>query len=430
VSNGGAFLHSCICAFLGVALCAAPAAAQPPVPSERVTFRDAVSRAMERNPSAAVAAAGILRAQALLGQARSVTRPQINGNVTSTTLNSGVTFEDTTVTPRSAVTGVLDLRMPLYAPALWARRAEAEEAVGVANLSAVETRRQIALATADAYLMIIARKRVVEGNVRSRDTSRAHFELASELEEAGRGSRLNRVRAQQQLSATEGVIEATQFAVYRAQEALGVLLVASGPVDAAEEPDFAPRLDTSAIELPTLMARSDLQLFAAEQQAAENVLKNASKSYLPFFQGIFQPQTTYPSQFFTPQNTWRLLLQLDVPIFDSGGRASDKQLRQASVDVAKATFDSAVTTATSEVRMAREAVASAERELASARASAAQAQEVVTIVNVSFRAGAATNIEVIDADRTARDADTGVAIAEDALRRAKFDLLNALGQFP
>jgi len=54
----------------------------------------------------------------------------------------------------------------------------------------------------------------------------------------------------------------------------------------------------------------------------------------------------------------------------------------------------------------------------------------VTITNVSFRAGAATNIEVIDAERSARDADTAVAIAEDQLRRARLELLNALGRFP
>ena len=82
------------------------------------------------------------------------------------------------------------------------------------------------------------------------------------------------------------------------------------------------------------------------------------------------------------------------------------------------------------MRTAREAIASAERVLASARAAADQAQQVVDIVNVSFRAGAATNIEVIDAERRARDADTAVAVAEDTLRRARLDLLTALGRFP
>jgi outer membrane protein TolC len=66
----------------------------------------------------------------------------------------------------------------------------------------------------------------------------------------------------------------------------------------------------------------------------------------------------------------------------------------------------------------------------SARAGADQAQQVVNIVNISFRAGAATNIEVIDAERRARDADTAVASAEDTHRRARLELLTALGRFP
>ncbi len=82
------------------------------------------------------------------------------------------------------------------------------------------------------------------------------------------------------------------------------------------------------------------------------------------------------------------------------------------------------------MRTAREAIASAERFLASARAAAEQAQQVVDIVNISFRAGGATNIEVIDAERVARDADNAVAVAEDSLRRARLDLLTALGRFP
>jgi len=89
-----------------------------------------------------------------------------------------------------------------------------------------------------------------------------------------------------------------------------------------------------------------------------------------------------------------------------------------------------MTQASSEVRAAREAIASGERILASARAAADQAQQVVDITNISFRAGAATNIEVIDAGRTARDNDNAVAIAEDTLRRAHLDLLVALGRFP
>ena len=402
--------------------------AQAPVPAERVTFDEAIRRAAEKNPTAAIAAAGILRAEGLLLDARSASRLQINGTVATTTLNKGVEFQGSTVTPQNQVTASLDVRMPLYAPARWARTAQAGDAKLVAQANAEEVRRQTSIATADAYLTIIARRRVVDTNVRARDVAKAHFDYAHELLERGAGSRLNELRAQQEVSLDEGLIESARLALYRAQEALGVLLVADGPVDAGDEPAFAIPAD-----VPPLQAgpwRTDLKLFATQQRAAERVLGDSSKDRLPYFEAVFQPSTTYPAQFFLPQNSWRLLTQLSIPIFDSEQRQALRLERQAAVDESRATFARADTQARSEVRAAREAIASAERGLVSARAAADQARQVVDIVNISFRAGAATNIEVIDAEGRARDADTAAAVAEDTLRRSRLELLTALGRFP
>jgi outer membrane protein TolC len=52
------------------------------------------------------------------------------------------------------------------------------------------------------------------------------------------------------------------------------------------------------------------------------------------------------------------------------------------------------------------------------------------MANLAYEAGASTNIEVIDAERRARDAATVVVIAEDASRQARLDLLAASGRFP
>jgi len=422
------------------------ASGQTPPPIERVTFDDAIARATKNNPSAAIAAAGILRAEGLLTEARSATRLQVNGNVTTTTLNRGVEFSGETVTPRNQLTASLDVRFPLYAPVQWARAAQAADTKGVAQATADDVRRQTALATADAYLTVIARRRVVEANLVARETAKAHFDLAHELQQRGAGSRLNELRAQQELSIDEGLVESARVALYRAQEALGVLIVADGPVDAAEEPAFAIPSDVAAAEVPSspslvfggskdqpvpsLLGRTDLKLFAAEQRAAERVLADSAKDRYPFLEAVFQPSTTYPAQFFLPQNSWRLLMQFSVPLVDSGQRQGVKVERQAAVDTSRAAFARALTSARAEIRAAREAVASAERGLESARAAADQAQQVVTIVNVSFRAGGATNIEVIDAERRGRDADLAVAIAEDTLRRARLELLTAAGRFP
>jgi outer membrane protein TolC len=405
-----------------------PTARQAPTPTERVTFDEAIRRAVEKNPSTAIAAAAILRAEALFEQARSTSRLQVTGALTTTTLNSGVEFQGSTVTPQNQLTAGLDLRMPLYAPARWARTAQAADAKHVAEASADEVRRQLSLATADAYLTVIARRRVLEANVRARDEAKAHFDYAHELLEGGAGSRLNELRAQQEVSVDETLVEAFGLALYRAQEALGVLLVADGPVDAADEPLFAV-----PGEMPPLQAgpwRIDLRLFATEQEAAERVLADSNKDRLPYLEGVFQPSTTYPAQFFLPQNSWRFLLQLSVPIFDSGQRQGQRTERQAAVNESRATYARAVTEARSEIRAAREAIGSAERALASARAAADQAKQVVDIVNISFRAGASTNIEVIEAEGRARNSDTAVGVAEDTLRRARLELLTAVGRFP
>ncbi len=48
----------------------------------------------------------------------------------------------------------------------------------------------------------------------------------------------------------------------------------------------------------------------------------------------------------------------------------------------------------------------------------------------AFQAGATTSLDVTDAERTARDADSAAVIAEDAVRQSRLDLLTAVGRFP
>ncbi|MCU1280241.1 MAG: outer rane efflux protein, partial [bacterium] len=83
-----------------------------------------------------------------------------------------------------------------------------------------------------------------------------------------------------------------------------------------------------------------------------------------------------------------------------------------------------------DVRAAGEEVRRSVAALAAARDAAKLAGEGLALTNLAYRAGASTNIEVIDSERVARDADTAVAQAEDAWRQATLDLLLASGRFP
>ena len=267
--------------------------AQAPTPTERVTFDEAIRRAVEKNPTVVAAATGILRAEGLIRLARAATRLQITGSVTTTTLNTGVDFQGSVVTPQNQVTASLTADMPIVrrgAPGRGARRPRTSSPSS--QLALADTRRQIAFATADAYLTIIASRRVVESTTRARDVAKVHFDYATELEQKGSGSRLNALRAQQQVSIDDGLVEVARLSLYRAQEALGVLVVADGPVDAVDEPAFdLPPDTTGRADRPF---RTDLKLFAGQEQAADRIFRDSSKDWWPTLDAIFQPSTTYP----------------------------------------------------------------------------------------------------------------------------------------
>jgi outer membrane protein TolC len=82
------------------------------------------------------------------------------------------------------------------------------------------------------------------------------------------------------------------------------------------------------------------------------------------------------------------------------------------------------------VRLDFEAMVRADQALQSAREAARLARRAMELANIAYKAGATTNLEVIDAARQARDADTASAQAEDVARQARLDLLVASGRFP
>ncbi len=82
------------------------------------------------------------------------------------------------------------------------------------------------------------------------------------------------------------------------------------------------------------------------------------------------------------------------------------------------------------MRIAFEAVQRADEALAQSREGAKLAQEALELSQLAYRAGATSNIEVVDAERRAREAATEAVVAEDVARQARLDLLSAAGRFP
>jgi len=408
---------------------ATPAFAQAPaaVP-EAVTFDEAIARAVEKNPTVAIASANILRSEAILQQARAAVMPRIGGSVTNTTLDSGRSFGEETVQPRNQSVFALNATSPLLAAAQWAARAQAMDQVEIARLATTDTRRQIAVAAASAYLAVVAQKRQVEVSLSAIETARGQLDYNARRREGGVGSRLNELRSAQVLATNEALLESARLNVRRAQEALGVLLAANGPVDVNGEPSF--EVPAEGAETEWMPARTDVQLFTARREAGDRVVRDSSKDWWPSASVTFGPQVLTPAGLFQPSRTWSLNFQVSQPIFDFGARRAVKRQREADLQSSMFALEQVQIQARSEVRIARAAVEAQDRALARAREAAQHANEVLKITIIAFDAGSTTNIEVIDAQRSVRDLETAVAQAEDARRQARLELLVALGRFP
>ena len=411
-----------------VILLVAPAHAQTPPPMEVVTLEQAVERAIKNNPTVAETAEGILRAEGLLQQARSATMPFFTANIVGIQNSTERRFDDVITSPRTQGTLSAQLGMPVLAASRWAASSQARDQVEIARLLTAEERTNIAVSTAQSYLAIIALKREVEVTQRSLDTSRAHLDYARQRLEAGAGTRLNELRAGQEVSTSEARLETAQLGVRRAQEALGVLIASNGPADAAGDPVFV--IPDVADEAGWMAVRPDLRLFVAQERAADRVWRDSSKDWFPTATATFEPQALVPASIFSSDRSWRFVVNFSQPVFDGGLRRGQKRFREANFNAARFALQGLQIQARSEVRLAQETVRSTQRALERLRSAAQQAAEVLKITTFAFEAGATTNLEVVDAQRQARDADTAAVVAEHAVRRAQLDLLTALGRFP
>jgi outer membrane protein TolC len=406
-------------------LLAAPAFAQ-----EKLSMEEAVRRAVVRSVTSIVAEQEIARAQGILQEERALSLPTIGLNGTYTRFDRDRGLAGGTSTTRDQLSANAVVTVPLVAPQRWLIWSHAGDQVNVAKLSAEDARRQVAVLTARLYLGVMAQHRLVQIDGQARDAAKAHLDDAHARYEVGSGNRLDEVRAGQELATDESALALAQSNLVRAMEALGSLVGEEGPVDVQDnvmlpEPQSEERAMEDAQSL-----RPDLRAQKERAEAARRVLRDSYADYLPLLQGVVQPFYQRPATAITPETGWQASLVLSIPLFDGGARYGLRRERSAAYEESKAQFEGLLRQARSDVRTAFEAVRRADESVRSARQAARLAHEALDMTMLAYHEGATNDLEVVDAQRRARDADTAGLVAEDTARQARVDLLAATGRFP
>jgi outer membrane protein TolC len=403
-------------------LLAAPAFAQ-----EKLSLEEAVRRAVARSVTSIVAQQEIVRAEGILQEDRAQSLPTIGLNGTYTRFDSARNAPPS----RNQLSANATLTVPLIAPQRWLFWSHAADQVNVARLSAEDARREVAVLTARLYLGVMAQHRLVQIDVQARDAAKAHLDDAHARYEVGSGNRLDEVRAGQELATDESALALAQSNLVRAMEALGSLVGEEGPVDARDDlmlPE--PQSEVRAME-DAQSLRPDVRAQKERAESARRVLRDSYADYLPLLQGVVQPFYQHPAPITAPSETgWQASLVLSIPLFDGGARYGLRRERSALYEESKAQLEGLLRQARSDVRIAFEAVRRADESVRSAREAARLAHQALDMTMLAYHEGATNDLEVVDAQRRARDADTAGLVAEDTARQARVDLLSATGRFP
>jgi len=401
---------------------------------ESIGFRQAVEEALARNPSTLNAIQEVVRIRGLMEEVRAASIPTLVANAAFTHLDSprAEVLGGSTVVllPQNQWTGNVQLNIPLLVPAAWANAIRAGDLVDVARYNVADVRRIIATNTAKAYIALVAQKSQVAVNVLSRDTAVAQLDYARKRLEGGLGNKVDAARAAQTLETAEVVLQASYENLYNAQEALGVLLGVNHPVDASETPSFPqlPGLDAALSEAPK--QRTDVQLNEEEVKASDRSLNMSWTEYMPTLNLLGEPLFQHPEQPGYPEWGWLIQAQLSWTIFDGGARYGRTHQREAQLAEGQITLQGTARQALSDVRTSFDALKRNTRAMENARQAAAYAVDTYRLADIAYKAGASTNLDLIQAFLEARDAATQAVIAEDALRQSALDLLVASGRFP
>jgi outer membrane protein TolC len=380
--------------------------------------------------NALVAQQELRRAQGLLEQARAGSLPTLAAAGTLTRLDgdrrssSGQLFA-----AKDQQAANVTLTVPLFAPSRWYQWSHGSDQVEVARASDADVRRQVTLFAARAYLSVVAQKRVIDVTARSVAASRAHFEFSHARREGGVGNALDEARADQQLATAEAQLENAFTGLARAQEALGIALGADEPLDVQAEPELRAPGEAGALKDAEDL-RQDVKAARERARAADRVARDSWADWLPTLLGTAQPFYQHPASLTTPETGWQAQLVLSFPIFEGFLRTGQRKERDALSEEAAAQLDGLLRQARSDVRLSFEALRHAEQALLAARRAGERANLTLQLATTSYRAGATTNIDVVDAEQRARDADTAAVQAEDAVRQSRLDLLAATGHFP
>jgi len=418
------------------------------MPNGELDLAQAVGLVLERNPGLQMAAARILRAEALVAESRAPFRPQIQFAASYQLADAPSAYLFKTIDARQFRPGTnfndpgafqnweagLNFGYKLYAGGVFEQGthlAEAERALG--ELGRQSLTNHLTAATLQAYFGISAAKQQIVAAASSLSTVRAQRQEEQALFEEGRVLKADLLSLDVRFAEAEEQKLAAEHALQLARVGLATLLA----IPEAELPPLAAASEDALGMLPRELGaaleaaarrRPELAQARTRVDQAEMRVRQADGSKMPqvdLFGKVWadNPQVDFDGS----EPNWSVGLALSWSLFDGGARDARRAQASAGRMAMEAADRQAWLDVQADVQRAWLALADATaREQVTDRAVTA-AEESLRLVQLQYQAGSATVTRYLEAEQMRTAARVRRIQAKAARALAAADLQRATG---
>ena len=385
---------------------------------------DAVARALAANPTVRLSLEQVAILEGRIVEARADAFPDITWNTLAMRsrdpgLLNSPNFDEfpeefrqaLRPLPGNAFSTAADFRQTLFSFKL----GKAIEAARVArNAGVQDTQRARQLTALDAIhaynqlLFTIEQLRVIQTNVQSKGT---HVEYARNRREAGVATELEVLRAEVDLENARAEALRSENEVSGARALLNTVMLRPTstvvvPSDSLAVVPFAADFDAAIKE--ALSARPELQLLRTQERVRALLVDVAAADSKPSiaFTGSYGYAVRRPRNIFEADfSRWSAAINFTVPLFDgrrTAGRVMQARAERNSVTQQIAALENQIRL---DVQSAFDALALADRTIQAAELNVAQARRASEMTEANYKLGAATQLDVVDAQQSLRQAE-------------------------
>ncbi len=298
------------------------------------------------------------------------------------------------------------------------------------GLGVRDARERLIFQVAEAYFGVLkAEENLSSVNERLAGMKR-HLEAARARVRLGAAVLASALRMESEVAQLAAEQLATENERATAREQLAILTGAPPRMEPGPPPDLAP---IRALVDPVALAledRTDLNILFGETVAAQLGVRFTTGLFLPTvdLEGVYATASTDPkSNFATDEDTFAIL-KATWNLFNGGGDLAERRRARAAFNEKSLQLDRRRREIRTEVAQATRQVAVADRIVAALDGAMTYASENHRIVTETYKAGAATYLDVIDASNTLGDARRDRANARFDYSLALMNMARVTGQ--